>query len=77
MKIRLLADADLKEAIVNGVIRLEPIVDFLSARDAGVRAMVIQRFSCLQPQSREYWFHIILVSHDVATCLLIPRLQRC
>lgn len=34
MKIRFLADADLNKAIVNGVLRREPSVDFLAAQTA-------------------------------------------
>lgn len=39
MKIRFLADADLNKAIVNGVLRREPSMDFLSAHAAGLRGM--------------------------------------
>ncbi len=37
MKIRYLADADLNKAIVSGVIRREPSVDFQTALAAGLK----------------------------------------
>jgi hypothetical protein len=39
VKIRFLADADLNKAIVNGVLRREPSVDFQSSHAAGLRGM--------------------------------------
>jgi hypothetical protein len=36
VKVRFLADADLNKAIVNGVLRREPSVDFQSAHAAGL-----------------------------------------
>ena len=39
MKVRFLADADLNKAIVSGVLRREPSVDFLTAQAAGLRRM--------------------------------------
>ena len=37
MKVRFLADADLNKAIVNGVLRREPSLNFLTAHAAGLR----------------------------------------
>ena len=39
MKVRFLADADLNKAIVNGVLRRDPAIDFLTAHTAGLRCM--------------------------------------
>lgn len=39
MKTRFLADADLNKAILNGTVRREPSIDFLSADAAGLRGM--------------------------------------
>ena len=39
MKVRFLADADLNKAIVSGVVRREPSLDFLTAHAAGLRRM--------------------------------------
>ena len=39
MKVRFLADADLNEAIVSGVLRREPSLDFLTAHASGLRRM--------------------------------------
>lgn len=39
MKVRFLADADLNKAILNGVIRREPAVDFLTAQAARLSGM--------------------------------------
>jgi len=39
VKVRFLADADLNRAIVSGVMRREPSLDFLTASTAGLRAL--------------------------------------
>jgi predicted nuclease of predicted toxin-antitoxin system len=39
VKVRFLADADLTKAIVSGVLRSEPSIDFLTAHAAGLRRM--------------------------------------
>ncbi len=39
MRVRFLADADLNVAIVTGVVRREPAINFLTAQDAGLRGM--------------------------------------
>jgi len=39
MKVRFLADADLNKAIVTGVLRREPALDFLTAQSAGLRGL--------------------------------------
>lgn len=43
MKVRFLADADLNKAIVTGVLRREPLVDFLTASSVlrGMKAAVL------------------------------------
>ena len=39
MKVRFLADADPTKAIVSGVLRREPSIDFLMAKREGVKAV--------------------------------------
>ena len=62
MKVRYQADNDLKKAIVQGVWRREPAVDFRSAQSAGLDSVrdpdVLQRAAV---EGR------ILISHDVST----------
>lgn len=62
MKVRFLADADLNKAIVNGVLRREPSLDFLTAQAAGLRRMTDPEVLVLAAQQRR-----VLVSHDVGT----------
>ena len=62
MKVRFLADADLNKAIVSGVLRREPSVDFLTAHTAGLRSLrdtEVLRLAAGQNR--------VLVSHDVGT----------
>lgn len=62
VKVRLLADADLNRAIVSGVIRREPSVDFLTANAAGLRGLGDQEVLALAADTQR-----VLVSHDVGT----------
>jgi len=62
VKIRFLADGDLNKAIVNGVLRREPSLDFLSAQAAGLRSMKDDQVLTPAAESKQ-----ILVSHDVGT----------
>jgi predicted nuclease of predicted toxin-antitoxin system len=62
MKVRFLADADLNRAIVTGLLRREPAVDFLSAQEAGLRGMNDAAVLALAAQQKR-----VLVSHDVGT----------
>jgi hypothetical protein len=62
VKIRFLADADLNKAILNGVLRREPSVDFLSAHAAGLRGMTDAQVLALAATTER-----VLVSHDFAT----------
>ena len=62
MKVRFLADADLNKAIVSGVLRREPSVDFLTAHAAGLRRMTDPEVLSLAAQQQR-----VLVSHDVST----------
>lgn len=62
MKVRFLADADLNKAIVNGVLRREPSVDFKPALAAGLRGMKDDQVLALAAESQR-----VLVSHDVGT----------
>jgi hypothetical protein len=39
VKVRFLADADLNKAIVSGILRREPSLDFLTAQVSGLRRM--------------------------------------
>ena len=62
MKVRFLADADLNRAIVNGALRQEPGVDFLTAQAAGLRKMKDPEVLALAAGQQR-----VLVSHDVGT----------
>jgi hypothetical protein len=62
VKVRFLADADLNKAIVIGVLRREPSLDFLTAGAAGLSGMKdLEVFSLATEQQR------VLVTHDVGT----------
>ena len=62
MKVRFLTDADLNKAIVTGVLRREPTVDFLTAHVAGLRRMSDPEVLGLAAEQGR-----VLVSHDVGT----------
>jgi hypothetical protein len=62
VKVRLLADADLNKAIVSGVLRREPSLDFLTAHAAGLGRMTDPEVLTLAANQRR-----VLVSHDVGT----------
>jgi hypothetical protein len=62
VKVRFLADADLNKAIVSGVLRREPSLDFLAAHAAGLRRMNDPEVLALAAEQ-----HRVLVSHDVGT----------
>jgi len=62
MKVRFLADADLNKAIVTGVLRREPAVDFLPAHAAGLRGMQDPAVLSLAAKQQR-----VLVSHDAGT----------
>jgi hypothetical protein len=62
VKVKYLADADLNKAIVNGVLRREPSVDFQSAHAAGLRGMKDDQVLALAAENQR-----VLVSHDVGT----------
>lgn len=62
MKVRFLADADLNKAIVSGLIRREPSIDFLTAHTAGLRGKKDPEVLALAAGQRR-----ALVSHDVGT----------
>jgi hypothetical protein len=62
VKVRFLADADLNGAIVSGVLRREPSVDFLTAKVAGLRGMHDLGVLALAAESQR-----VLVSHDIST----------
>ena len=62
MKVRFLADADLNRAIVSGVLRREPSVDFLTAQAAGLRSMNDPEVLALAAERQR-----VLISHDVGT----------
>lgn len=65
MKVRFLADADLNQAIVSGLLRREPAIDFLSAHAAGLKGMSDVDVLALAAEQ-----HRVLVSHDLGT---MPR----
>jgi hypothetical protein len=62
VKIRFLADADLNRAVVNGVIRREPSIDFLTAHAAGLQGLNDGEVLALAAEHKR-----VLVSHDVGT----------
>lgn len=62
MKVRFLADADLNKAIVSGVLRREPFIDFLTAHAAGLRKMKDPEVLALAAGQQR-----VLVSHNVGT----------
>jgi hypothetical protein len=62
VKVRFLADADLNRAIVSGVLRREPSLDFLTAQAARLRSMSDLEVLALAAEQRR-----VLVSHDVGT----------
>jgi hypothetical protein len=62
VKVRFLADADLNRAIVNGVLRREPSLDFLTAQAAGLRDMNDPEVLALAAERQR-----VLVSHDIGT----------
>jgi hypothetical protein len=62
VKVRFLADADLNKVIISGVLRREPVIDFLTAHAAGLRKMKDPEVLALAAEQRR-----VLVSHDVGT----------
>ena len=62
MKIRFLADADLNRAIVSGILRQEPSIDFLTAQAAGLRGLKDAEVLALASVQQR-----VLVSHDITT----------
>jgi len=62
VKVRFLADADLNRAIVSGIVRREPSIDFLTARAGGLRGMNDPAVLALAAEQER-----VLVSHDVGT----------
>ena len=62
MSIRFLADADLDGAIVRGIRRREPSIDFKSANDAGLEGLLDPEVLGLAAAEGR-----ILVSHDTST----------
>jgi len=62
VKVRFLADADLNKAIVNGVLRREPSIDFRAAQSAQLRGMKDLEVLALAAEDQR-----VLVSHDVGT----------
>ena len=65
MKLKFLADADLNKAILTGVLRREPAIDFLSAQAAGLRGMPDTEVLALAATMQR-----ILASLNVGTMLL-------
>jgi hypothetical protein len=62
VKVRFLADADLNKAILTGLLRREPSIDFLTALAAGLRGKKDPEVLALAAAQRR-----VLVSHDVGT----------
>jgi len=59
VKVSSLADADLNEAIVSGVLRREPTLDFLTAHASALRRMTDPQVLALAAEQQR-----VLVSHD-------------
>jgi hypothetical protein len=59
---RFLADQDVNDAIVSGVLRLEPTIEFIRLRDFGLEELPDEQV--LRFAAREGW---IVVSHDVSS----------
>ena len=71
MKVRFLADADLNGAIVNGILRRAPGLEFQTAQAAGLRGMndsEVLKFAAERNR--------VLVSHDVGTMPFYFRAYR-
>jgi hypothetical protein len=62
VKVRFLADADLNRAIIIGVLRREPSVDFLTAHAAGLHSKTDPEVLALAGVQEQ-----VLVSHDAGT----------
>jgi hypothetical protein len=62
VKVRFLADADLNKAIISGVLRREPSIDFLTAYAAALRYVKDPEVLALAAAQER-----VLVSHDVGT----------
>jgi hypothetical protein len=62
VRIRFLADADLNKAILTGVLRREPTVDFLTAHAAGLRRTTDPEVLALAAKQGR-----VLVSYDMGT----------
>jgi hypothetical protein len=62
VKVRFLADVDLNKAILSGVLRSEPSIDFLTAHAAGLRRMKDPEVLALAAGQQR-----VLISHDVGT----------
>jgi len=60
--LRLLADADLKSAIVTGVVRRNPSIDFKRAEEVPLEGLEDPKVLAVAAQERR-----VLVSHDVST----------
>jgi predicted nuclease of predicted toxin-antitoxin system len=64
-QVRFQADADLKQAIVTGVIRQQPTIDFQSANQAGLEGLQDAEVLALAAQQDR-----VLVTHDAGRCPL-------
>jgi hypothetical protein len=62
VKVRFLADADLNRAIVSGVLRREPSLDFMTAQTGGLRRLNDPEVLALAAEHQR-----VLVSQDVFT----------
>ena len=62
MKIRFQADADLNKAIVTGVLRREPSIDFQTSMAARLRGLKDSEVLALSAEQKR-----VLISHDVGT----------
>ena len=65
MTVRFVADADLNQKIVSATVRLEPVLDFLAANDAGLLGLPDPEVLAVAAELDR-----ILISHDMKT---MPR----
>ncbi len=61
MRVRFLADADLNLAIVSGVRRREPTLDFLTAGAAALRGLTDAEVWNWRRNGSEFWFRTMSV----------------
>jgi predicted nuclease of predicted toxin-antitoxin system len=72
VKIKFLADASLSRAIVSGVVRAEPAIDFLTASAAQLAGVPDEEVLAIAGREGR-----VLVTHDIKSRLSKPMLKKC